>query len=505
LFQGRPRTRMDQHLFRIGHNVCRVEHADRLRFLVDGCEYFSQLAKSIRLARRQIWIVGWDFNPRIRLTPQCDDPVWLDDLLLARLEAEPDLTIRILVWGMGPVYSGKSLKMFRRSGLLGHPRVDIRFDFSHPFMASHHQKMVAIDGDCAFIGGIDLTEGRWDDNRHLPDNSLRVKQDGSRYEPVHDIQAMVEGDAARAVQDLAQARWHRRTGEAVAPGPEKGRADREQGSETADVTGIPIALSVTDRHVKRGKSQSVRLALDAIAAARSHIYIEAQYLASFRIAEALAARLKSPDAPEIVVIVTRISHGLIERQIMGRNRSRIIRKLKRQDAHDRLWVMYAVVPDAVTGDEQEVLIHSKLMIVDDEFVRIGSSNLNHRSERFDTEADLSTVARNAEERRAIANLRSRLMAEHMGVSSDAVASTFLRTGSLHETIRANNKPASRGFRHFDVDLQEGSTSPALATPIVDPSGTSIFAGAARIMKRIASTRARNFLRFLGWKRDFADR
>lgn len=493
---------MDRKLFRIGHNVHRVEHADKLKFLVDGCEYFSQLAHSIRQARRQIWIVGWDFKPRIRLTPQCDDPTWLDDLLLSQLEVAPDLIVRILVWGMGPVYSGKSLKMFRKSGILGHPRVNIRFDFSHPFMASHHQKMVAIDGRCAFIGGIDLTDGRWDDNRHLPNNHLRVKQDGSRYEPVHDIQVMVEGKAAAAIQDLARDRWCRTTGEDV---PDIGlitTCPEEKLSPTSDLTNIPIALSLTDQPAR---SQSLKLALDAIAAAKSHIYIEAQYLASFRIAQALAARLNSPHAPEIVVIVTRISHGWIERNIMGRNRSRIIRRLKRQDDNDRLWVMYAVVPDEQTRKEQEVLVHSKLMIIDDEFIRIGSSNLNHRSERFDTEADLSFVARNHEQRLAIANLRSRLMAEHMGACAEAVSSAFRTSGSLHETIRANNLSGSRGLRHFNVNLIKGSVAPVLATPLVDPSGTSVFSGALKIVKHIISTRPRYLARLFGRKKDFADR
>lgn len=496
---------MDQHIFRIGHNVCRVEKADRLSFLIDGSEYFAALGNAIRDAKQQIWIVGWDFNGRIRLAPQCDDPIWLDELLLSQLEASPDLVIRILVWGMGPIYSGKSLKLFRRSGFLSHPRVKIKFDFAHPFMASHHQKMVSIDGYRAFIGGIDLTDGRWDDSRHLADNPLRVRQDGTRYEPVHDVQAMVDGAAAAAVQDLVRRRWHRATGERVQSTSEAFCPNTRQAERLADLTNIPVALSVADRRVARGECQSIKLALDAIASANSHIYIEAQYLASFRIAEALAARLKSSAPPEVVVIVTRISHGWIERQIMGRNRSRIIRRLKRQDPHDRLWVMYAVVAGEAASAEQEVLIHSKLIIVDDEFVRIGSSNLNHRSERFDTEADISFVARDNAERLAIAGLRNKLMAEHMGVSADKVATAFAANNSLHETIRMNNQPSLRGLRHFDVDLKEGSTSPALATPIVDPSGSSIFSGTRTVVKRIVLARARNLFRLFSGKRDFADR
>jgi len=495
---------MDQHIFRIGNNVSTTAKAESVSFLIDAADYYSELACSIRSARKQIWIVGWDFHAHLALTPDQDDPTWLDALLLAQLEASEELVIRILVWGVGPVYSGKSLKIFRRNGLLSHPRVKICFDFKHPFLASHHQKIVSIDSQIAFMGGIDLTEGRWDDSRHLARNPLRVKRDGIQYEPVHDVQVRVTGAAATAVQDVARKRWLRATREKVANAAREAGASPPPVSRPADLFDTTIALSLTDPQSKGGKFQSLALALDAIAAAKSHIYIEAQYLASFRVARALAARLRSMDAPEIVVIVTRISHGFIERQIMGRNRTRIIRKLKRQDLYDRLWVMYAVVPDEDSANSQDILIHSKLMIVDDMFLRIGSSNLNNRSERFDTEADLSLVANNASDRKAIAGLRNRLMAEHLGSSPEVISATFGQTGSLQAVIRANNN-LSRGLRHFDVDLQQGSVSPALATPVVDPSERSLSRSLLQGIWRKTLARGRYVFRFLSRDRNLACR
>lgn len=449
-----------------GQNAWSIDPAEHLAFLVDGAAYFEELCRCLQKAEREIWIIGWDFDPDICLRPGKDDPCRLADLLQARLDACPDLVIHVLVWALGPVYSGKSLKLFRRKGLLGHERVRVAFDSRHPFWGSHHQKMVAIDGSLAFIGGIDLTARRWDDSRHLPDNPLRVNPDGTSYEPVHDLQVMVDGQAARRISELARRRWRRGTTGDVPAVPTPALAwpdDRD-----ADLAGCRVALSLTEPNARRGRGrrQSGRLLLDAIRAARRSIYIEAQYLASFGVADALAERLAEAEGPEIVIVVTRISHGLIERLVMGNNRDRIIRRLKRADAGDRLWVMYAVVPDA-QGEAREILVHSKLVIVDDAFVRVGSSNLNNRSEGLDTEADLSVEACDEREAEAIALLRHRLLAEHMAADVAAVAATYRASGSLLRTIEAHNL-GPRGLRHFDIDVTHGETEPVPGTALVDP-------------------------------------
>src|SRR5205807_8295945 len=86
----------------------------------------------------------------------------------------------------------------------------------------------------------------------------------------------------------------------------------------------------------------------------------------------------------------------------------------------------------VAGAERttDTMIHSKLMVVDDRLLRIGSANLNHRSMGTDTECDLAVEAAHADARDTIARLRNRLLGEHCGVKADAVAAALARTGSL---------------------------------------------------------------------------
>lgn len=58
----------------------------------------------------------------------------------------------------------------------------------------------------------------------------------------------------------------------------------------------------------------------------------------------LCDRLQEPDGPEVVVITTRSSHGLLERIVMGGNRDRLVRRLKRADCYGRLRVAYPSFP-----------------------------------------------------------------------------------------------------------------------------------------------------------------
>ncbi|CAN7762951.1 phospholipase [Ensifer sp. NM-2] len=457
---------MSASIFKAGDNVWRTEIADRISILVDAADYFKQVRSAFERARREIWIVGWDFNPDIILEPGSERPESLAELLGRILASNPDLEVRILVWGFGPLYSGKSLKIFRKQGILEHERVRIAFDLRHPFFGSHHQKLVTVDANLAFLGGIDLTARRWDNSRHDPDNPQRVTPDGKAYDPVHDVQAAVHGQAAQMIGALVRRRWFHATREVIEP--LENPVTLWPPGLAADFTDCRIALSRTEAHGDRRRSrrESITLVHDILRAARKHIYIEAQYLASFGVGDILLERLCEQDGPEIVILVTRISHGLLEKLIMGDNRDRLIRKLKRADRDDRLWVMYPVVPDN-QGNEREILVHSKVLVVDDHFLRVGSSNLNRRSEGLDTEADLTIEGLTTSCRHSVSTVRNRLLAEHLGTTPDAVHDVFAKTNSLMETIRRLNKSA-RGLRHFDIDITRGPTKEIAGTTLIDP-------------------------------------
>ena len=172
-----------------------------------------------------------------------------------------------------------------------------------------------------------------------------------------------------------------------------------------------------------------------IARAKRLIYIENQYFTDDRLAAALAARLTEPDGPEVVIVVPKECHGWLERQSMGAFRDVAFRRLTDADASGRLRLVY---PIASRAHDVPTFVHSKVMIVDDELVRIGSANFARRSMGMDTECDLAVEAGgDAQVRAGIRRIRDRLVAEHLGLAVDAVSPEIERTGSLCALIDAH--------------------------------------------------------------------
>lgn len=114
-------------------------------------------------------------------------------------------------------------------------------------------------------------------------------------------------------------------------------------------------------------------------------------------------------------------------------RTRLIQRLRQADTYGRFHVYYPHVdglPDKICID-----LHSKLMIVDDEILRIGSANLCNRSMGFDTECDAAIEARgNPRISRVIRDFRNRLLAEHLDMEPARVGRAVERHGTLRGAI-----------------------------------------------------------------------
>lgn len=450
-----------------GRNCWRIAHADRAAVLVDGASYYRQLREMLSNAERSVLITGWGFDGKVLLCPdegthECQA---LGPFLRKLVEERPELEVRILIWSVAVVHApGDPVGLLLGDNWQEHPRIQLRLDTKHPIYASHHQKLVAIDGAVAFAGGMDLTIRRWDTSLHQPENELRRCPDGTPYTPVHDIQMLVDGEAASALAEVAAMRWRAATGEVPPIGHRRRCPWPEQ--LRPDFADVPVAISRTSPawgpHPAIGEVAA--LTVDAIAAAERSIYMEAQYLSGALVGDALTANLSGQEGPDIVVVVTRASRGAVERVIMGENRDRLIRRLKKLPGANRLRVYYPVTQGR--DGECEILVHSKLMIIDDELLRVGSANLNNRSMGLDTECDLAIEAEDDTVRRRIASIRHRLLAEHLGTTPQAVEKAAARTGSLIAGIDSLNT-GPRGLRELVPD--EGPTRPVPGTGLFDPA------------------------------------
>jgi uncharacterized membrane protein YdjX (TVP38/TMEM64 family) len=171
-----------------------------------------------------------------------------------------------------------------------------------------------------------------------------------------------------------------------------------------------------------------------LGAARESVYIENQYLTSVSIAEWIAARLREAQGPEFVLVTSHACSGWLEQATMGSLRARFVAQLREADRFGRLRIFYPRLPGA---PQDRLTVHTKLLIADARFLRIGSSNLSNRSLGLDTECDLA-LEDGGEPRvaGAIAGLRSCLLAEHLGRTPAQVDAALRREGSLIAAIES---------------------------------------------------------------------
>jgi phosphatidylserine/phosphatidylglycerophosphate/cardiolipin synthase-like enzyme/uncharacterized membrane protein YdjX (TVP38/TMEM64 family) len=465
----------DRGLLVEGRNCWRIERAQRLALLIDAADYFAAVRSAIARAKESVFILGWDFDSRIRLVPQgADDgyPEALGEFLKDVVRRERRLHMYVLSWDFVTVFAGdREWKPLYKLGWRTHPRprLAFRLDDTVPLTGSHHQKIVVVDDAVAFVGGIDLTHGRWDTPEHPRDQPYRLDAHGRPSRPNHDVQVLVDGSAARALGDLCRDRWERATGRRPPAGTGASGNDPWPRGVTPEITDLDIAIARTDPgYVTRQPIEEIRqLYVDAIASATRSLYLENQYFSSSVVGEALAARLGVADAPEVVVVSRLTEEGWLEERTMGVLRARLHERLQKTDRHDRYRLLYPFIP----GLERPNLlnVHSKVLVMDDELCTVGSANFNNRSMGFDTECNIVIEARDDERvRRVIAGLRNRLLAEHLGTRAAAVASeTARRSGKLIETIDALKRPG-RTLKPINPVVAAEDDRLLSASALVDP-------------------------------------
>jgi phospholipase D1/2 len=421
-----------------GDTCWRRAPAARAAVLIDAASYFEALRASLLAAHRTIFILGWELHSRMRLEgrgrPRDEAPIELGKLLRWLLKRRPQLEIRILLWNHPVLYSIQR-EFFPRLifGTRKPQRVEILLDSHLPVGASHHEKLVVVDDHVAYCGGVDLTLRRWDTAAHHPAEPRRRDLGRRPYVPMHDVQIVVEGGAAAALGERARERWEHAGGKPVEGRPVENAAlwpphvkpDFE--NVTVGVMRTVAALEERDRDIREIERSTVA----ALSSAERLVYIENQYITAKSACEALAARMRENPALEAVVLTTREPGGFLEAEVMGVGRQHFMAAFADPSLASRIQFVAPlarcdgdfdaddskVAPDGILS----IHVHAKVLIVDDRFLRVGSSNLNNRSMGYDTECDIGIEAGDDAQRRTIASIRNRLIAEHWGSDEQSVA------------------------------------------------------------------------------------
>lgn len=425
-----------EKILRESYNCWRTAEAERIAFLVDAASYFEAFAEAVQSAERSLYIAAWDIDSRLALhrgTAASANPGTLGRLLNTKTAELPGFQTYILAWDFPMMYlREREWLPILNLGWRTHRRVHFHLDDHHPIGASHHQKLVVIDERIAFCGSIDLTKSRWDTPEHLVEDRRRRDANGRAYDPYHEVQILVDGDAASSLGEIFRRRWRAATGKELPPS-EPSRRDPWPASVAADMQGARLGIARTQPAFQEQPEirETEALFRAAIASARDLVYIENQYLTSAAIVQVLAESLSRPEGPEILLVLPQKSSGWLEQGTMDAIRCRLLDYLVAKDRCGRLGVYFPAVGERATP----VYVHSKLMIVDDRLAIVGSANLSNRSMGLDTECGVAVEAdSNPSLREAVKGLRNRLLAEHLGCRPQEVGDAAEAKGSIHEAI-----------------------------------------------------------------------
>ena len=175
--------------------------------------------------------------------------------------------------------------------------------------------------------------------------------------------------------------------------------------------------------------------------------------------------MAEPDGPEVVIVHPVTAQGWLEPVAMDSARARLVEALKAQDTGKRLRLYH---PFTAAGEP--IYVHAKITVIDDDVLRVGSSNFNNRSLRLDTECDMVIdAADDARAGRVIAGIRDALLAEHLDTDCETIEAMLAETGSLIATIERlrGDGRSLRPYREPDI----GPVQAWLAdNKILDPEG-----------------------------------
>lgn len=383
---------------------------NRITPLVDGDAFFTRLYPALKGAQHYVYIAGWCITPYVPLLRGSAENLLRTRLIDVLSETAGRVPVRILLWAGAPFIlqpTRRTVKSVQRI-FQQHSTGDLicALDDTAQMSHCHHQKAIVVDGQAAFVGGMDLTTfagDRWDHNDH----DLRS---GVNW---HDVEALLEGEAVADVEQNFRERW-----QAVGGGGQLPHQDPMP--DAAFSTPAQVVRTIPKGRydvAPKGEFGIHHAYVEAIGKAQRFIYLESQYLWSPEIMEALTAAMDAPRDQVFRIVIV-----LPARATSGKwDNDRHVEMLRKADAGRGIAEVYSLYASGPCNGVypfryQPTYVHAKVGIVDDEWFTIGSANLNTRGLITDSEINIAaidaTVAR---------ELRAELWSEHLGVAKEEIA------------------------------------------------------------------------------------
>jgi phosphatidylserine/phosphatidylglycerophosphate/cardiolipin synthase-like enzyme len=393
--------------------------------------YYDRISELLEGVEDYAVFVGWQIDSRLLLKrpnpfdqnhPAARVQETLKEKVIRLCESKSKLHIYFLIWDHAYFY------MFERELWQGrvwedvHPRVHFVFDNRHTFGASHHEKLILIDGKVAFCGGIDLCNERWDSSSHLYEDSRRSPdRKREKHGPYHDLAVQVRGSICAEIQNHVADRW-RSLSSIPFPASKDGQWNHQvQPGHQILLSRTVSSIDPAEREVPLVREVEF-LFRDLIQSAQHRIILEGQYYWSRTIHDLLISKILTMKGKkfELIVILAELQFVKSWTRHMMAYELRLLQRLMLAAEYAGIQIKigapYVIAPEKATGLRlpKPVYIHSKVIVIDDRFLGVGSANLATRALRVDTEIHLTLAAQTEAERRHIDQVAETIL-NHWGL------------------------------------------------------------------------------------------
>ncbi|MFI5274441.1 MAG: phosphatidylserine/phosphatidylglycerophosphate/cardiolipin synthase family protein [Ktedonobacterales bacterium] len=463
--------------------------------LVDGRAAFFAMTVAFLTAKRFILLAGWDIRADLPLVRGGDlrigdaDAVerdrftqvlrdqGLDDDAIALWQsdhmcvvdvlgfaAKRGVKVGVLLWDAIHGVSHVTNDPEEERTALASAGVDCLLDDSSRAIThitqALHQKCCVVDGELAFLGGIDLTVqtggdyDRWDTHQHPCASVERTSHREAAKHPWHDVHTRIHGPAVADVQRNITQRWMAVAGKHNAPAW-PGELATEPPAARPNGTPAQIARTIPPKtydFAPDGIANIKQLYLHALRQARRFVYLENQYLWTevFLGLDGLRWGKTSPDMTEVIgamagalrrgvhIALTLPDHPNCGRAFTDGGVDWLREQAVAAGGADRFraYTLGNSEADAtMIGGMfyRPVYTHAKVAIVDDLWWTVGSANLNSRGMATDAEINVGVL-----DPASAHELRLRLWNEHLHAAPhEAVEDPLTGLATLEAAANAN--------------------------------------------------------------------
>jgi len=441
----------------------------------DKVDAFNSMQEAVESlgSNDSIYLTTWQFKPHLApLTESRPDMAHWGDLF--RRKADDGVKIRIIITIHPDLIAGWNSDLGTLDKLINELSISKRDNFKyiasrHPathvfpppfrkqFVGDHHQKFMVVKKDkttIAYCGGLDITDGRtpayWKDSWVW-----------------HDIHAKLEGLIAKDIEREFVLRWNSEKDKAKTSEQPGWKASMLPGWKNFEKLN-PSRVNSTDRDSSKNahKLQMLRTVcfgsfndvtiqdnkrddiwqgyFKLIARAKSYLYLENQYFHEPKMADAIVNQMQAQSNLIVIIVITTGSDdpdNVYTRHCLTLRYEFFTKLLKEKSLNNRIRIYTLSYKDGI--------VHSKLVLVDDEVLSMGSANANQRGFFIDTELNIML-----DHKETVKNFRQQLWSHNLGFLPTSVERWEVSDFITHwdDVAKSNknpNKMVGEGIIRFD--------------------------------------------------------